>query len=547
METDNNVRSEIKKNTVFFFYIFLVYLGLRALAWNRTLLFEDTDSVYYLTAIRDFLTLDFSAYLKNPDATPFYPFWGAIFSIPGWSVETGARLTSLFFSAVLFLVLYFHGKIFLKRDEVFFGLLLFAFAPVAIALSFGILTEPSYVATIYLGFFTFWKQYKQPTVATACLLGIIFGVSFLNRVEAVLFLFVIPFWQGVYFSFEGRRYIRFKTILKWSLTFLIVFVVIAAPQIYKVSRQLGMFALNGRQVWSAVFHIPGDESQVRRLFGLDYSPQEINIEYLLKNPNHLKGNDSTNAIFEYLRTVASEFNVLYRYRLGELFGPLVLVLFGFGLLNMFRDKQFFNLFLVLSFIGFCLLAPLLHNVAVRHILSIVPIMFLVSGGGIGYLNREISAHYNLWHKTQWSRMVVVSILAACILAWVVPLRHTFNPAKNNQEYSLLELSGPIAIIKNEAASKLERPPNVAAERPYLAYLSDSTGFFLPYADFESFKTYCRLNSIDFFYLNHWRVQRLGYPFYERFKSGDPPGFTTIYRGLDYEGNATTLYRVNTNN
>nr|MCU0734855.1 hypothetical protein [Methylotetracoccus sp.] len=46
----------------------------------------------------------------------------------------------------------------------------------------------------------------------------------------------------------------------------------------------GRFALNGRQVWSAVLKYPDGKSEIEKIFGLDYSPGTNNIKYLKEHP-----------------------------------------------------------------------------------------------------------------------------------------------------------------------------------------------------------------------------------------------------------------------
>jgi hypothetical protein len=86
-------------NILIFLGIFIAFLALRLIVWKNTVLLEDTDSLFYLNNIKTFLTFNIKEILDlSPDSTPFYPFFGALFSLPGWSVETGARrLTPSFF------------------------------------------------------------------------------------------------------------------------------------------------------------------------------------------------------------------------------------------------------------------------------------------------------------------------------------------------------------------------------------------------------------------------------------------------------------------
>ena len=71
------------------------------------------------------------------------------------------------------------------------GLAFLAGSPDFIRLSYSILTEPTYVATVYAGLALFLAQCGKPRASSAVGIGVLFALSFLNRVEGVLFLFPI--------------------------------------------------------------------------------------------------------------------------------------------------------------------------------------------------------------------------------------------------------------------------------------------------------------------------------------------------------------------
>lgn len=124
--------------------IFLLYFGIRCIAWNRTFLLEDHDSVSYLSQIKLFMHLDFKKILNlNPDFTPFYPFWGSVCSLYHWSPETGARLCSLLFSLLLFVATMRIGNRFGERSSVLIGLLILSINPILVFLSISVLSEPT--------------------------------------------------------------------------------------------------------------------------------------------------------------------------------------------------------------------------------------------------------------------------------------------------------------------------------------------------------------------------------------------------------------------
>jgi len=82
------------------------------------------------------------------------------------------------------------------------------------------------------------RQYSAPTVASGALLGLIFGLSFLDRTEGILYLAFIPFVQVVHYWFTRDRSYSSRQLIRWGATFIAVFVLLAAPQVWRVSRRI---------------------------------------------------------------------------------------------------------------------------------------------------------------------------------------------------------------------------------------------------------------------------------------------------------------------
>ena len=534
-------------NILIFLGIFIVFLALRLIVWKNTVLLEDTDSLFYLNNIKTFLTFNIKEILDlSPDSTPFYPFFGALFSLPGWSVETGARLTSLFFSSILFISIYGIGKRIASNTEIFLALIILSFSPILIPFSFSVLTEPSYVATVYFGFWLFWKQHQSPKWWTAVILGIIFGLAFLNRVEGILYIVFIPFFQISYYlwgKFINRQshFITKKHLTVWTLIYIACFSLVVTPQIWRVSHKMGTPAINGRQIWSLVLNNTDGRSNNEKIFGLDYSPGQLNMKYIQSHPETLNNFKTEIGLIDYIRTAAREFNKLYQKQIGILIGPLGLIFFGFGLLSLLETRRLFELFLILSFIVLNLIAPLLYNVAMRHIVIIAPIMILIEGIGIYYFSDKL---LNALQATNLgSAKITLSLISVCCLfaASTPQLWKAFKPSHFNQEYSPAELSKPADIIVDIVKKELFRPPNITAQRGYLSHLTGGKQIYLPYTDYKGLVEYCELNNVDFLYLKHRRVKK--YPLLTNFLQKEShPDFTLLYNGVDAFGEKIELFR-----
>ena len=542
---NNETEMRIKHKSVFF-GLFLMYMIIRIVAWQRTIVLENHDSVEYLKHIKLFLDFDFQGLLNmSPDATPFYPFFSAICSLPGWSVETGARLCSLLFSLVLFFSLMVIGKRLTDEISTAIGLFFLCFSPALILLSFAVLSEPTYVAIVYFGFWLFLTQYKLPSLWNGAILGIIYGLSFLCRTEGFLFIAAIPILQGFHFLFAKRKNYGFKRLMGWTLIFIISFSILAIPQIWFVSKKMGRFAINGRVAWMAIWNNPDGKSKAQKIYGLDYSPSQINLHYIQSHPE-IVGQFQSNKNFKYyirlFRKIVVSFQNIFQNRLGVLIGPIGIFLFLLGLLSLFRSRRGFESFLILLFLGFVLFPVLLAKPSIRHISVIIPIILLTEGIGATYLYDEILS------RAHYSRLLIIIVIISTFALHLIsnsaiPLFVGLNkPSTFNSEYNPYDLREPIKIIKQITQSELHRPPIILSRKSYLPYFSEGKWVILPYTTYQGLVDYCHLHNVDFFFIQH-RLLRGSYPFLPEFRNENTsPEFNLIYSAKDFYGERIGLYR-----
>src|SRR5437016_3434282 len=368
----------LPKATWMFLAIFLIYVVLRCFAWSHTSALEDNDSIGFILQIKQLLTFDLRTILNvEADRTFFYPFWAALCSLPGWSVETGARLCSILFSMVLFLALLKMGLHLAPAGDVAKGLWIVSISPVLIPFSFSVLSEPSYVATVYLGLAIFLTQVHDPKPWKAGVLGAIFGSGFLNRTEGLLYIAVIPLLQAAYFLLRKRLGVDYKLLARWTALFLLFFSLVAALQIWFVTTKTGHFSLSSRQAYLQILNNPDGKSYDEKIFGLDFSPGQINVYYLQDHPEILQRYSSQIKFKHHLYVLLLHFDEVYQRLLGVLIGPLGFVLFGMGLLALYHSEHRFEAAVVLIFIVVSLIPPLVYKVQMRYIVIIGPLIMLV--------------------------------------------------------------------------------------------------------------------------------------------------------------------------
>jgi hypothetical protein len=196
-------------------------------------------------------------------------------------------------------------------------------------------------------------SYEQAKIPYAALLGIIFGFAFLNRIEGIIFLGIIPLFHAIYYWFRGKHYFDGKKLLLFNGLYVFVFLSVISPQIYMVSSKMDRFALNGREAWSLILHNPDGKSYEEKLCGLTYSEKQINLEYIWNHPEtqkQLSSNISRN-FKRYISDIVKEYNLLYQNQIGILIGPFGLIFFTLGFVALYQRGIILNysLFLVSLF------------------------------------------------------------------------------------------------------------------------------------------------------------------------------------------------------
>ena len=528
-----------------FLSIFVLYVLLRLMAWQQTVLVEDHDSLVYLDQIKIFRTFNLEKIVNMGGfTTQFYPFSAAFLSRPGWSAETSARLCSILFSALLFLSVCGIGNRIGGAKGAAFGLIILTLSPVLIPFSISILAEPCYIALIYTGLWVFWTQYENPKFWNAGVLGAIFGLAFLTRIEALLNLFTIPLLQGVLLFFGQRNKESAKRFVGWTAVFALSFSLLIGLQILRVSQKFGYFAVDERQIWTVARGMLDGKSYEEQINGLNFSPSQINVDYIRSHPE-VQGEFASHASLKEVvitssQTLLSNVKELLRTKLNTLVGPFGLLLFCVGLFGLYRSHRPWDAFLVLAFITLNLVGPLLYQVQIRYIAVIAPMMVLVEGIAIVYLAGSLST---LWKKNGTRENILCCVLLSILIsAWSRPLYLLYtSPKRFNGEYSPDSLRQPVRIVKSIAEKELRRSPIVSARRGYLIYYSEAKPEALPYTDIQGLTRFCELNGVDFLFLEHRLIH--GYPFLESFNGGDLPAqFLLLHRGTDAFGGKLELYR-----
>ena len=516
-----------------------IYIGLRVLTLVLAPQLEDDDSTGYL--INAAVLRAGPAYkIPTPDFTPFYPASIVLAGMTGIDQVLAARLVSFAFSLLLLVAVIGIGRRIASPMGVSLGVLLLAVSPALVPLSVSVLSEPSYIGTVYFGLWLFWRQADRPRVAWGAALGLIFGLAFLNRIEGLLFLAAIPVLQ-VAAAFLAKRPDRPPpaSIGRWSAAYVFVFLLLAVPQVWWVSHRMGSFAINGRQTWALLDPRFDLENRERLLNGLDYSPQQENLTYMWTHPEVRAKLATRKSPMVWVKLAARNADLIYRGHSGNLFGPGAVALFLFGFVAVVRRGRKFPPLLIGGFLVTALTAPLFQsNIHLRNLEVLAPIVLLLAGEGIPFLTALVAPS----DARRTGRLVPAALTTAMVAVAVPPLRDTIGVPLNGQ-YEPAFLVEPVRIIREIQDRELHRPAVLCDRTGYLGQASGAMPIIVvPYTDMAGFVKYLALNHADLVYLDSKSLDTR--PFAADFSEPTPPpGFTLLYRRVWPGGNWRALYRV----
>jgi hypothetical protein len=523
--------------------ILALYAAIRVLVWRRTLLLEDTDSVGLIRQATVYLSGDLGRIAAlDPDRTPLYPAFVALLSLPGWSPEFAARLTSFVLSLLLFVALARLIRPLGERRGTLVGLFFVSLSPVLIPYSYAVLTEPAYTAIVTGGLVLFLHQYARPTVQSAAGLGLTFGSAFLCRTEGLLYLGTIPLFQAMHFAFARSPGYGRHRILTWSSVYCATFALVAIPQIWDVSRKMNGLAVNGRQAWSVVLgeHLTGAARDARRA-GLDYSPSRINVEAAWSDPELRKRLAKGRGALDYVKVAVKNLDEFDHIILGRLAGPIILICFGYGMLALVRRGRRFAAFAIAGFIVAALVAPMLQHLLPRHVLVVLPVMFVVAGVGTVELARTFNQRKG---SGRWrGALVVATVCGLWVLTEVLEIRSVLHPPAYNKEYNPAELRGPARIVRSATSDRGEAL-RIVARRPYLSHAVGAVPINLPFTELPRLMRYMSMNHADFLFLEQSQIA--AFPFVAELAAQDSvPGLTRVYSRVTETNGRLDLYRVET--
>lgn len=523
----------------------ILFAGIRlgGIATNPQL--EDHDSISYLSYAKIILSADASRIWNlSPDATPAYPAAIALASFVFGDLEFSARLVSFFASLAIAGCLFLLAKRFANAWCGIIAVALFAVNPTLVRFSYSVISEPLYTALAFCGFTIFLHSYKKPNAKQGALLGLLFGLSFLTRLEGILFLAAIPLLFWLYWLLTECRP-SWKILVPPIALFAVVFTLLSAPQVIRVSDSMNTFSLNGRTIWSVILNTPDDKSYAEKIYGLDYDPGTTNLTYLQKHPEAMAKLKTTEGshelILAYIVTFIRNLEDLHNVVLTNFFGLPAIALCFFGMFWLCSRHDYSDAINLILFSAIGIVAPLLHNVDPRHIMIVSPPFILFASIGI------IGASLSLSGSQKAPNMKSVFWAAVLVAVTCSPYlpdlgRIFFRPDRQNNEYDEYSVQSAVHALKVTTLDS-NRPQRVLARKTYFGYFANMQTVSIPYTNLRGLENFARLNDVDFVFLETRLLERETYPFLDELRNGhESASLQLIHTGKDANGGELFLYR-----
>jgi 4-amino-4-deoxy-L-arabinose transferase-like glycosyltransferase len=164
---------------------------------------------------------------------PLFPLLIAAQNFIGVPADIAGRLISALAGAAFVLIAFFLAYRLYGIRVARIAAIIAAIHPLLVVFGAAVLTEMTYLALIWAGVYFVFRTHDQEKFSPALTAGILFGLAYLTRPEAMLLPFISIFWLVV-FAKTKRSF-----AIKQSLALVAIFFVLAAPYVAFLTVETG--------------------------------------------------------------------------------------------------------------------------------------------------------------------------------------------------------------------------------------------------------------------------------------------------------------------
>lgn len=446
--------------------------------------------------------------------------WG-IFFPPGYPVFIGlvnllfdnlyfsGKIISLFSSLMTILLCYLIGKELYSEESGLFAAFAFSINPFMLETSYAVSTEAFFLMFLAISIYLFMLSLRKRDLIIFFFSGVSIGLSYLIRPEGLLLL-LLP----VIAVFRSDIYGKGRWLSRLGIT-LVVFILVASPNILFLKKETGKLQLSGKNSYLAVFLEAGlaglqeagpeankDDLRYDRavysiegdgmsLKGLNKKQDVSVLGFIIKRPSKF--------FQDYIRNFREASYVLFKLLLPVIF-PLFLTFFvtGFSTSKKSLTLIFFSLTLFLIYPSFFIL--------IRHFFPTAILLIILSSSGFAQ-SQFISSkllHF-IGKRGKWIiRHIKPMIVFICIIGSV---RFAFSTNIFDKVFIPVEHIKAAEYLKETYSPEYEEF-NVMHRVPWISYYSGSRFTMLPYAGYSDMISYAKRYKVDFIVIDGRTTVRL---------------------------------------
>lgn len=441
---------------------------------------------------------------------PFYPFLGGFFYRFTQDTDKALLFVSMFSGIFLVVPVFYLIREFTKDTLLsVMGALLAAFNPVSTRHYISLLNENLYTLTLILSCYLAVFALKRNSKALGFVTGVSFGLSFMTRNEAAVFL--IFFWlfclllilsgfiKGIFLNLHplnfvsgGISVVRNNMTLQIMLLSFFAFILTIAPYYLSMSTKFGYINLSARVRAANHFYQPNRLAPDHKTTWAQdiWSVDTLNYKsiYLNTEPKKVKFQAYIDDLIDGSTKRAKKYIGIFREEFGD--KTLILMLFGLfytlGLLifNKRSDEKRLTLLNLFLIAGPFMVIPYLPGAERRYMLWIYPFFYIFIFIGIYSIKQLLKNKYVGFLIT----LVTFYFFVLAFNSYLVVLPPAFGTAGSINDY--IDVS---EFIK----SQNKKNPRIMSRREAVSYYAHGETIFTPddHIPQEEVRDYLR----------HWKV------------------------------------------
>ena len=440
--------------------------------------------------------------------SPGYPLLIAPVRLIVRDAEFAGRLVSLAFGSALVVAVFLLASDLYDRRVGYLAAALVALHPVLVGMSTTVNSEPTYFCLLFAGVFFVRRAVTSRRRWCAVVSGILLGLGYLTRAEALLIATIGIFWVLI----SGWKKQRLASAQLAGLL-LAAFAFVASPYVLYLAKSTGQFHLEAKSASNFAYGqmILSGKSSSEANFGIDpdLTPRGLDMRTSL----------------EVLRTTKVKPTSVVRFLLGgirrngkALIGGLLtnkaiggvplMALVALGLFGTAwnANRAANEVFLFALFV--CLVVPLFSLIFFDDrylVVFLIPLIIWAAKGltelsnWSGETARTLGLNQGLIASTQ---AVIVLFATATLFALTWQGVKEFAP--------LVSEDAALRLVGQEMKDRFPPRPRILDTGPYIAFYSGGTYGPFPFCDEETALKFIRTQNVDFLILRQNRGADLSY-------------------------------------